>query len=360
MGRQRGPPLLCFALRVKSEIIMKHLVLDEPGKFSLTELACAPEPASNEALVRVRRVGICGTDLHAFKGEQPFFTYPRVLGHELSVEIVAVGDNLEGLRQGDRCAVEPYLNCGKCIACRKGKSNCCENLQVLGVHADGGLCELLAVPLNKLHKSASLSLDQLALVEPLCIGAHAVARAQVEEGETVLVVGAGPIGLAVIQAVTHAGAKVLVTDVNEERLRFASQHFAVTATMQSTDDLVERVKEINVGDLPTLVFDATGNQQAMNASFHLPANGGRLVFVGLVQGSLTVFDPEAHRRELTVLFSRNATAVDFKRVIGLLEEGAIDIHPWITHRAILGAELIKEFPLWLNPQSRFIKALIEL
>jgi 2-desacetyl-2-hydroxyethyl bacteriochlorophyllide A dehydrogenase len=339
---------------------MKQIVLDEPGKFSLTEIGSALKASPNQALVRVRRVGICGTDLHAFKGEQPFFNYPRVLGHELSVEIIGVGDNAEGLREGDRCAVEPYLHCGICIACRRGKTNCCENIQVLGVHTDGGLCESLTLPLNKLHKSASLSLDQLALVEPLCIGAHAVARAQVEVGESVLVVGAGPIGLAVIQAATLAGAKVFVTDVNEERLRFASLRFAVAATIQTTDGLVDQVKDLNGGDLPTLVFDATGNQAAMNASFQLPANGGRLVFVGLVQGSLTFFDPEAHRRELTVLFSRNATAGDFKGVIKLMEEGLIDINPWITHRATFGKDVLKQFPQWLNPLSGFIKAVIEL
>jgi 2-desacetyl-2-hydroxyethyl bacteriochlorophyllide A dehydrogenase len=339
---------------------MKNIVLDEPGKFSLSETGGAPQPLTGEALVRVRRVGICGTDLHAFKGEQPFFSYPRVLGHELSVEIIAAGGTAEGLRPGDRCAVEPYLHCGKCIACRNGKTNCCENIRVLGVHTEGGLCELLTVPLNKLHKSASLSLDQLALVEPLCVGAHAVARAQIEAGESVLVVGAGPIGLAVIQAAILAGAKVLVCDVNEARLGFASQRFAVAATIQTSERLIEQVKDLNGGDLPTLVFDATGNQQAMNASFQLPANGGRLVFVGLVQGSLTFFDPEAHRRELTVLFSRNATAADFKRVIGLMETGAIDITPWITHRVAFGQEVIAQFPLWLNPLSGFIKAVIEL
>jgi 2-desacetyl-2-hydroxyethyl bacteriochlorophyllide A dehydrogenase len=338
---------------------MKQIVLDEPGKFSLAERARETQPQPDEALVRVRRVGICGTDLHAFKGEQPFFSYPRILGHELSVEVIAVGENVAGLRAGDYCAVEPYLNCGHCIACRRGKSNCCENLQVLGVHTDGGLSEFLTVPLNKLHKSESLSLDQLALVEPLCIGAHAVARAQIEAGESVLVVGAGPIGLAVIQAATPTGAKVFVTDVNAERLAFARQTFAVAGTIQTTDGLADQLKQINDGELATLVFDATGNQQAMNGSFQLPANGGRLVFVGLIQGNLTFYDPEAHRRELTLLCSRNATAADFKSVIGLLERGVIDINPWITHRVKFGEGVIDQFPLWLSPQSKFIKAVIE-
>jgi 2-desacetyl-2-hydroxyethyl bacteriochlorophyllide A dehydrogenase len=339
---------------------MKTIVLQEPGRFSLMETPAARPTSPGEAVVRVRRVGICGTDLHAFKGEQPYFTYPRVLGHELGVEIVSVSENAEGLRAGDRCAVEPYLNCGACIACRKGKTNCCESIQVLGVHTDGGLRELMIVPANKLHKSETLSLDQLALVEPLCIGAHAVARAPIEAGEWVLVVGAGPIGLAVIQSAQLSGAQVLVMDVNQERLSFARERFPVAAAIQAPDQALDRIKEITGGDLPTLVFDATGNQQAMNASFTLPANGGRLVFVGLVQDNLTFYDPEAHRRELTVLFSRNATGADFKRVIGLLEDGIMDIDPWITHRATFGEDVIGQFALWLNPQSRFIKALIEV
>ena len=338
---------------------MKSITLKEPGLLALEVQPPAPAPRADEAVVRVRRVGICGTDLHAFRGEQPFFRYPRVLGHELGVEVVdigvGVGDNSAGLRVGDRCAVEPYLHCGNCIACRQGKTNCCASLRVLGVHVDGGLCEGMTVPIAKLHRSESLSLDHLALVEPLCIGAHAVARAGVEAGEVTLVVGAGPIGLAVLQAAQLAGARVVVMDVNEERLRFAREHFPVEAAI-APDGL-----DAITGDAaPTLVFDATGNRLAMNASFTLPAPGGRLVFVGLVQGDLTLSDSEAHRRELTVFFSRNATGADFRRVIGHLEAGIIDIGPWVTHRATFGAEVLKEFPRWLNPQSRFIKAIIDV
>src|SRR5881396_3031805 len=128
---------------------MKSIVLNKPEQLSLTEIPSSRQPLANEALVRVRRVGICGTDLHAFKGEQPFFTYPRVLGHEMGVEVVSVGENAEGLRAGDLCAVEPYLNCGDCVACRRGKTNCCVRLELLGVHIDGGMREALAVPTNK-------------------------------------------------------------------------------------------------------------------------------------------------------------------------------------------------------------------
>jgi len=264
------------------------------------------------------------------------------------------------LRAGDRCAVEPYFNCGQCIACRKGKMNCCERIQVLGVHTDGGMREMMTVPADKLHRSAALSLDQLALVEPLAIGAHAVARAQIEAGEFALVVGTGPIGLSVIQFAQLAGARVLALDVNAERLDFARACSPLEAAIQAGDGAIAQIKAITGGDLPTVVFDATGNPRSMNASFNLPAHGGRLVLVGLFQGDLTFHDPDAHRRELTLLCSRNATGADFNRVIGLLEAGAIDIRPWITHRVSFGKDVIAQFPLWLDPQSRFIKAVIEV
>jgi 2-desacetyl-2-hydroxyethyl bacteriochlorophyllide A dehydrogenase len=340
---------------------MKSITLDRPEQLSLIEAQDSNDHLGvTEARVRVRRIGICGTDLHAFKGEQPFFTYPRILGHELAVEVVSVGEQAGGLRVGDRCAVEPYLNCGQCIACRRGKSNCCERIQVLGVHTDGGMREWMRVPANKLHRSATLSLDQLALVEPLCIGAHAVARAAIEAGEFALVVGAGPIGLSVIQFAQLAGAKVLALDVNQERLEFARAHFSLEAAISAGDGASAQIKEATGGDLPTAVFDATGNQRSMMAAFDLPAHGGRLILVGLFQGVLTFHDPDAHRRELTLMCSRNATGADFKRVIGLLEAGAFDITPWITHRVPFGSDVVEQFPLWLDPQSRFIKAIIEV
>jgi len=341
---------------------MNTIVLQEPGQLVPThrfDAKAAEGIAHNEALVRVRRVGICGTDLHAFKGEQPFFSYPRVLGHELGVEIAAIGDNADGLRAGDHCAVEPYLNCGACVACRRGKTNCCSRLQVLGVHADGGLTETLKAPVNKLHKSDSLSLEQLALVEPLSIGAHAVARAELERDEFALVVGVGPIGLGVIQFAQLAGARIIALDINEERLSFAVEHFAVEHTVKAGDDAVKQISDITNGEMPITVFDATGNKRSVESSFNLVAHGGKLVLVGLFQGDVTFKDSDAHRRELTLLRSRNATGADFQRVIAHLEAGKINVNPWITHRATF-AEAIDQFASWLNPKSRFIKAVIEV
>jgi 2-desacetyl-2-hydroxyethyl bacteriochlorophyllide A dehydrogenase len=338
---------------------MKTIVLNEPGHLSLTRTTPANQAAPGEALVSVRRIGICGTDLHAFKGEQPFFDYPRILGHELGIEIVEVGENPFDLKPGDRCAVEPYLTCGHCVACRRGKTNCCVQLQCLGVHTDGGMRERLQVPVSKLHKSGTLSLDQLALVEPLCIGAHAVARAQIEEGEFALVIGAGPIGLSVIQFAQLAAARLIVMDVNQERLQFAREHFGVESTVVGGADATTQLKSLTGGDMPTVVFDATGNSRSMEAAFDLVAHGGRLVLVGLVQGTIAFRDQDTHRRELTLLRSRNATGADFKRVIRLLESGKVNIDPWVTHRVAF-EQVIGGFDQWLNPNTKFIKALVEV
>ena len=338
---------------------MKTIILNQPEQFSQIETDLPAALGVNEALVKVHRVGICGTDLHAFRGRQPFFTYPRILGHELGVEIVELGSPSGTLKVGDKCAVEPYLNCGNCIACRRGKPNCCANLQVLGVHADGGMREFIVVPQNKLHSSEKLNFEQLALVETLGIGAHGVARAQIEKGENALVIGAGPIGLSVIQFAIAAGARVIVLDVNENRLRFCRDQLGADETVLVSDNTLSEIETLTNGDLPTVVFDATGNVASMENAFQFVAPGGRLVFVGLVQAEIKFNDPFFHRREMTLLGSRNATPDDFHRIIALMESGAIDTAPWITHRSSFD-DLIETFPDWLNPQTGVIKAMLEL
>ncbi len=360
---------------------MLQIVLEKPGRFIATDL---PEPAAapGTALVRVHRIGVCGTDLHAFAGNQPFFSYPRVLGHELGVEVIDPGTEPHGLQPGDRCSVEPYLNCGKCTPCRRGKPNCCATLQVLGVHTDGGMQPLLRVPARKLHKSAKLDHDQLALVETLGIGAHAVERAQLAPDDFVLVIGAGPIGLSVIQFAKVSGATVAVMDVSDARLEFCRQQLGVVhtvnpaaANVRNTNNpagnaldpnvrntnigLAGELRRIGGGDLPTCVIDATGNPRSMMGCFDLPANGARIVFVGLFQGDVTFNDPNFHRRELTLLASRNALPATFREVIRLVEEGRIDTRPWITHRLKL-ADVPVVFPRDIAGNPAVLKAMIEV
>jgi len=337
---------------------MRTIVLQQPGQFEAVLTEHPGRPGPGETLVAVRRIGICGTDLHAYRGKQPFFSYPRILGHELGVEVLEVGAEVTNVKPGDLCSVEPYLNCGKCIACRKGKSNCCVSLQVLGVHTDGGMREVVVVPAVKLHSSAKLTLDQLALVETLGIGAHAVDRAQIVPGENALIIGAGPIGLAVMQFAKQAGANVIVMDVNESRLEFCRKKMGIATTLLGGDGILGEIEELTGGDLATLVFDATGNPPSMHQAFHYVAHGGRLVFVGLFQGDVTFNDPHFHRREMTLLSSRNSRPDDFRRIITLMESGQIDTAPWITHRASFD-EMIPHFPAWLDPASGVIKAIVE-
>ncbi len=336
---------------------MKTILLNRPGHFRAVETEPPPAPGPRQATVRIRRVGICGTDYHAFRGRQPFFEYPRILGHELSGEVVHVGEEVTHVQPGDRVAIEPYLNCGKCVACRRGKPNCCTKLAVFGVQTDGGMRELVTLPAHKLYPSTKLPLAQLAIVETLCIGAHAVERAGLAAGERVLVIGAGPIGLTVITFATLAGADVSVMELNPQRRDFCRQHLGITHFIEDVENVPNQLETMH-GDLPTAVFDATGSAASMESAFGYVAHGGKLIFVGLVQGSLTFDDPNFHRRELTLLSSRNATPADFRRVLDALEGGEINVAPWITHRAT-AAELIDIFPRWLAPETGVVKAVVE-
>jgi 2-desacetyl-2-hydroxyethyl bacteriochlorophyllide A dehydrogenase len=218
--------------------------------------------------------------------------------------------------------------------------------------------EYFVVPQAKLHPSQKLAFDQLALVETLGIGAHAVSRAQIERDEWALVIGAGPIGLSVIQFALEAGARVIVLDVNEDRLRFCLEQLGVTHTVISGENALPQIETLTNGNLPTVVFDATGNATSMQGAFEFVAPGGKLVFVGLVQADISFYDPFFHRREITLFASRNATSDDFRRIISLMESGAINTTPWITHRAAF-CDLITEFPGWLEPQNGVIKAMLD-
>jgi threonine dehydrogenase-like Zn-dependent dehydrogenase len=307
---------------------VKSLLLQNPGLLAWTDVP-EPVPANGEALVRVRRCGVCGTDIHALAGRQPFFSYPRRLGHELCVEILSVDSN-SSLRPGDLCAVEPYYFCGGCPACRAGRTNCCNNLKVLGVHVDGGHAPLMAVPQDKLHHSATLPPEQLALVEPLVIGAHGIERAALKAGEPVVIVGMGPIGLAAAIFAKAAGANLVCVDVQPERLGFACERMQLGRGIVPGDNLGADLKA-HFGQLPAVVIDATGNAASMRNAFQLAEHGGRIVFLGLFIGELAFDDPNFHRRELTLLASRAGLTGTFREVIRLMEMRQVDVLPLITH-----------------------------
>lgn len=341
---------------------MKAIQLEKPQSFRAIEIPEPPAPSAGEALVRVHRIGICGTDISGFLGKMPFFSYPRIPGHELGVEVLAVGAGVTNVRPGDRCSVEPYMNCGQCFPCRKGATNCCENLKVLGVMMDGGMTERMVLPARKLHPANKLSPDQCALVETLAIGCHAVNRGHPQPGENVLVIGAGPIGLSVIEFAKLSGAKTIVMDLNEQRLAFVREEMGVPDTLLAKGDGAEldALKVLTGGALAQCVIDATGSNKSMAHALNYCGFTSRLVYVGITQAEVSFpHAPIMHRRELTLLASRNALPPDFTRIIKLIEKGKIDTRPWITHHAGFG-DIIEKFSAFTKPETGVIKAVVNV
>src|SRR5262245_34891965 len=338
---------------------MKALSLAAPKEWRQIDVESPDRPGTGEALVRVHRVGICGTDVSAYLGKMPLFSYPRIPGHELGIEVVEVGSGVENVRAGDLCSVEPYINDPDSYASRRGRPNCCDRLQVLGVHRDGGLRSQFVLPARKLHVSRKLDFEQLALVETLAIGCHAVNRAALSADESCLIIGAGPIGLAVLEFVKLSGAKVIVLDLLEDRLDFCRRAMGVADTLQPSENLEKTLRELTDDHLPDVVIDATGSAKSMSQAFGYIAHGGRLVFVGLTGDEVTFRHPMFHKPEGTMLCSRNALPEDFARIISLIEAGRIDTRPWITHRAQF-EQLIEVFPTYTKPDTGVIKAIVDV
>ncbi|MBB3207278.1 alcohol dehydrogenase [Rhodopirellula rubra] len=341
---------------------MKALQLEQPKTWKTVDIPEPSAPAAGEALVRIHRVGVCGTDLGGYLGKFPFFSYPRIPGHELGVEVLAVGEGVTNVVVGDKCSVEPYINCQKCYSCRRGLTNCCEHHQTLGVMCDGGLTEKMILPARKLHVANNLTYEQSALVETLAIGCHAVDRAAVKSGENVLVIGAGPIGLSALEFIKVAGARPIVADISETRLQFVHEKMGVNDTLKVTgeDVDIEQLDAMTSNQRADVVIDATGNHHSMARSLELAAFGGRVVYVGITQQNLNFpHAPAMHRRELTLMASRNALSRDFTRIIELIEKGTIDTQPWITHHAKF-EDVAASFPSWTDPETGVVKAVIHV
>jgi 2-desacetyl-2-hydroxyethyl bacteriochlorophyllide A dehydrogenase len=335
--------------------MMDVLVCAAPGELKV-ERRPAPRPGPDEVLLRVRRVGICGTDMHIYRGTQPYLSYPRVMGHELSGEVVSAPDN-SGLAEGDHAYVMPYLSCGTCAACAKGKSNCCMNIRVLGVHMDGGLCEFLAVPAGFVRKVEGVGLDEAAMVEFLAIGAHAVRRGRIEPGQSVLVVGAGPIGIAAALFAKLAGANVTVLDARADRLDFCRQHLGADHVVTLSDETPAALSALTDGVFFDVVFDATGSAAAMLQGFAYVAHGGTYVLISVVAADITFSDPEFHKREMSLLASRNATLEDFDHVLSAMRAGRVPTKELNTHSALL-KDLPAALPGWMEPSAGVIKAIV--
>jgi 2-desacetyl-2-hydroxyethyl bacteriochlorophyllide A dehydrogenase len=307
--------------------------------------------------VRPRRVGICGTDYHIFEGRHPFLQYPRIMGHELAVEVVEAPPDSR-LSPGQLCVVNPYLSCGACVACRAGKPNCCVRISVLGVHEDGGMIGLMSVPTGNLIAAPGLTVDECATVEFLAIGAHAVGRGGVTGDDRVLVVGAGPIGLGTALFARLAGGTVTIFDRDAERAAAARSILGLNS-LPAGDHPLAAANALTDGEGFDVVFDATGNRQAMETGFGFVAHGGRYVLVSVVKEAITFADPDFHRKEMTLFGSRNATAEDFRRVLAAIGEGRVPVAAIITHRTSL-ADAVRNIPVWATEKTGLIKALVDI
>ena len=337
---------------------MRSLICIRPGEMEYRE-ADAPLAGPGQTILKIRRIGICGTDLHAFEGTQPYFNYPRILGHELAGDIVDL-DEAPGFAPGESVTFIPYFACGHCIACRNGKPNCCVDMRVCGVHIDGGMVEYLSVPSSSLVHGTGLGLEELALVEPLAIGAHAVRRSGTVPGEFVLVVGAGPIGLGIMASAQDAGATVIAADTSVPRLDFCRDRLGILHTIRAgAEPVSQRLGEITRGDMPTAIFDATGNNRAIREAFSWLAHGGRFVLVGLQKEEIAFSHPEFHKREATLMSSRNATREDFEKVIDGIRGKRFDPLTCVTHR--VGFDRVKaDLAGWVDPAAGVIKAMVTM
>jgi 2-desacetyl-2-hydroxyethyl bacteriochlorophyllide A dehydrogenase len=342
---------------------MQAIQFSGPGQIEPIDIPSPGAPGVGEALVATSTMGVCGTDISAYLGRFPFFEFPRIPGHELGVEVLEVGGGVTNVRVGERCAVEPYMNCGHCYACRRGATNCCERLSVIGVMENGGLCEQFLIPAAKLHPSAELSFEQLALVETLGIGCHAVNRADIQPGQSTLVIGVGPIGLAALEFARLAGGKITVMDTQATRLDFVRATYGVErcvdASAISPAALQQTLLDLTAGDGHPVVIDATGNKSSMATAIGYVAHGGTLVFLGLTRENISFPQPEMHRREIQIKASRNALPADFARIIGLIAAGSIDTGPWVTHRTSF-AEMPNTFESFTKPETGVIKAMIDV
>lgn len=335
---------------------MDVVVCLEPGTLVL-EQRPVPVAGPDEVLVRVRRVGVCGTDMHIFRGVQPYLSYPRVMGHEFSGEVVTTPASSK-LAPGEPVYVLPYLSCGECSACRKHRTNCCMSLSVLGVHRDGGLAQFVCVPEKFVFSARGISLDDAAMIEFLAIGAHAARRADVQPGQRVLVSGSGPIGIACALFAKLRGGEVAVVDSRPERLALCRDKLGIPHALDLSSDLQAKLLAITGGDMFDVVFDATGNARAMENGFRYIAHGGTYVLVSVVNADITFSDPEFHKREATLMGSRNATAADFDLVLETIRSGKIPTADLRTHRTPMG-DLPAALAQWLKPESRVIKAMVD-
>lgn len=337
---------------------MKAVVVQAPGKASLADI---PEPSnkSGEALLQIRMIGLCGTDLNTFRGKNPLVTFPRVLGHEVAATILHAGNGLSNdLREGAAVTLAPYTACGQCASCLRGRLNACSSNQTLGVQRDGALTERIAIPAEKLY-GAQLSLKELCLVEPLTVGFHAAKRGSVTKRDTVAVFGCGGVGLGAISASAFHGARVIAIDMDDAKLEIARKAGATEFIHSGKEDLHDRLRKITGGRGPDCVIEAIGLPQTFRASVEEVAFTGRVVYIGYAKELVAYETSLFVQKELDILGSRNALPEDFREVIRMLEE-----HRFPVDDVISAVVPIEEAPeilrQWSNNPTAFTKIIVQV
>ena len=336
---------------------MKALVLKKPGEASI-ETVPDPVLTTGNALLRVRMVGFCGSDLNSFRGLNPLVSYPRILGHEVSATVLENVDNDSMLSAGTDVAVSPYSNCGKCASCLRARPNACQFNETLGVQRDGALSEYVAIPLGRLFP-ASLTAKQLCLVEPLTVGFHAASRGRITANDTVAVFGCGGVGLGAVAASTSRGARTISIDVDDEKLDFVRLTFGAITINSARESLHERLAEITDGRGPDVIIEAVGTPETFRAAVEQVAYTGRVVYIGYAKQPVSYETKLFVQRELDILGSRNAETDDFNAVIRLFEAGKLPVERFVGLVVPL-EEAPEALRSWSENPSGFRKILVSL
>lgn len=308
---------------------MKAIVIDKPYEVEIRDVPM-PTVGEGEALLRVLYVGICGADVASYTGNQPFTTYPRIPGHEFSAEIIEIPENDKGLKKGDVVTCNPYFNCGKCYSCERGHVNCCTDNRTMGVQRDGAFCEYISMPVERIYPGMGLTTQELALIEPFSISRHAISRAVIHQTDSVLIVGAGPIGLFALLAAKQFAGKIAVADVLNNRLDLAMSYGADGVVNTATEDIAKFTEEFTDGRGFDVCIEACGRPETFLMCIDEAAYAANIILIGNGKRETTFLHSIILKKELNIFGSRNAMKQDFLDNIELAASGKVDVMKMVS------------------------------
>lgn len=310
---------------------MRAIQITEPGVLAIIETVKPEQVAEGHVLIQVKAMGICGSDMHAYHGTSPLVTYPRIIGHEVVGEVAEVGAGVTGLQKGDRVVMDPVISCGECYACRVSRQNVCRNLRVRGVHAEGGFMEYLMLPVWSVHKfSKDIPWEEAVLIEPFTIAAQALSRGRVTSDDTLVIFGAGPIGLVTMQRAKSLGARVAIIDIVDERLKFAKDLGADLVINPQQEDVMQKVASFTEGEGPSVIVEAVGIPRLLEQAVEMASPAGRIVNLGFSSQPSQIAELPITKKELDIIGSRLHNN-KFPEVIGWFEKKEVNPKPLVTH-----------------------------